>query len=158
MDIAPIKTEADYAAALAEVDRLMDAKPSTPRGDRLDVFVTLIEAYEAKRWAIEAPDPIEALELRMAQRGLTRGDLQRILGSPSGRVSEILNRKRPLSIEMMRRLHTKLDIPAESFMRPVKRSRSTPTKTTQTTQTTQTTKRAAKTPTSRSSNRGRTPA
>ena len=146
MNIALIKTEADYEAALAEIDGLMDAEPSTPRGDRLDVLVTLVEAYEAKRWAIEAPDPIEAIKLRMAQRGLTRGDLQRILGSPSGRVSEILNRRRPLSIEMMRRLHVKLDIPAESFMRPAKRSRST------------TTKRAGKTPTSRSGKRGRTAA
>lgn len=146
MNITLIKTEADYEAALAEIDRLMDSEPNTPRGDRLEVLVTLVEAYEAKRWAIEAPDPIEAIKLRMAQRGLTRGDLQRILGSPSGRVSEILNRRRPLSIEMMRRLHAKLDIPAESFMRPAKQSRSSMTK------------RTRKTPTSRSGKRGRTTA
>jgi HTH-type transcriptional regulator/antitoxin HigA len=88
------------------------------------VLVTLVEAYEAAHWAIEAPDPIEAIQLRMEQRGLTRVDLQRILGSTSGRVSEILNRKRPLSVEMMRRLHAELEIPAESFLRPPKRSRS----------------------------------
>ena len=146
MKIAPIRTEADYEAALAEIDRLMDAEPNTPRGDRLDVLVTLVEVYEAKRWAIEAPDPIAAIKLRMEQRGLTRADLQRILRSPSGRVSEILNRRRPLSIEMMRRLHAQLDIPAESFMRPAKRSRST------------TTKHAVKKPTSRSGKRGRTAA
>lgn len=117
MKIAPIKTESDYDAALAAIDRLMDAEPNTPRGDRLDVLVTLVEAYEAKRWAVAPPDPIEAIELRMEQRGLTRRDLQRILGG-SGRVSEILNRRRPLSVEMMRRLHRELAIPAESFMHP----------------------------------------
>jgi HTH-type transcriptional regulator/antitoxin HigA len=116
MKVAPIRSEADYDAALAEVDRLMDAQPNTTRGDRLDVLVTLVEAYEARRWAIDAPDPIDAIKLRMEQRGLTRRDLQRILGG-SGRVSEILNRRRGLSIEMMRRLHRELAIPAESFLR-----------------------------------------
>jgi HTH-type transcriptional regulator/antitoxin HigA len=146
MEITPIKTEADYEAALAEVESLMDAEPNTPRGDRLDVLVTLVEAYEAAHWAIEAPDPIEAVQLRMEQRGLTRADLQRILGSTSGRVSEILNRKRPLSVEMMRRLHAELDIPAESFLRPAKRPRSTATK------------RPAKKATTRSDKRGRSAA
>ena len=120
--IAPVRTEADYDNALGEIDRLMDAEPGTPRGDRLDVLTTLVEAYEASRWRIDAPDPIEAIKLRMEQRGLPRHDLQRILG-PSGRVSEILNRKRPLSIQMVRRLHEELDIPAESFMRPSRRRR-----------------------------------
>src|SRR6266404_4260373 len=114
--ISPIKTEADYRAALAEIDRLMDAESGTRRGDRLDVLATLVDAYEAIHWAIEPPDPIDAIKLRMEQRGLTRVDLQRLLGG-SGRVSEILNRKRPLSVDMMRRLHRELDIPAESFMR-----------------------------------------
>jgi len=116
MKIAPIKSELDYDAALAEIDRLMDAEPNTSRGDRLDVLVTLVEAYEAKRWVIDPPDPIDAIKLRMEQRGLTRRDLQRILGS-RGRVSEILNRRRALSVEMMRRLHQELAIPAESFLR-----------------------------------------
>ncbi len=116
MKIAPIKSELDYDAALAEIDRLMDAEPNTLRGDRLDVLVTLVEAYEAKRWVIDPPDPIDAIKLRMEQRGLTRRDLQRILGS-RGRVSEILNRRRALSVEMMRRLHQELAIPAESFLR-----------------------------------------
>lgn len=116
MRIAPIKSERDYDAALAEIDGLMDAEPNTPRGDRLDVLVTLVEAYETKRWAIDPPDPIDAIKLRMEQRGLTRRDLERILGS-RGRVSEILNRRRALSVEMMRRLHRELAIPAESFLR-----------------------------------------
>jgi HTH-type transcriptional regulator/antitoxin HigA len=114
MRIAPIKSEADYNDALAEIDRLMDAEPNTSRGDRLDILVTLVEAYEAKHWAIEPPDPIDAIKIRMEQRGLTRRDLQRILGG-SGRVSEILNRRRA-SVEMMRRLHRELAIPAESFL------------------------------------------
>jgi len=119
MRITPIKTEADYEAALADIDGLMDAEPDTPRGDRLDVLVTLVEAYEERVWRIDPPDPIEAIKLRMEQRGLTRNDLRRILG-PSGRVSEVLSRKRPLSVAMMRRLHAELDIPAESFMQPMR--------------------------------------
>jgi HTH-type transcriptional regulator/antitoxin HigA len=116
MDIKPIKTEADYEAALRETDRLMDAELDTARGDKLDVLVTLVEAYEEKHWAISPPDPIEAIKLRMEQRGLSRTELGRILGCSSGRVSEILNRKRPLSVGMMRKAHTDLDIPAESLL------------------------------------------
>ena len=123
MNITPIKTEADYDAALAEIDRLMDAEPDTPRGDRLDVLVTLVEAYEAKHWAIDPPDPIEAIKFHMQRRGLSRADLQRILGASSGRVSEILNRRRSLSVEMMRRLHAVLGIPADSLLRPTVRRR-----------------------------------
>ena len=121
MRITPVRTEAEYDRALAEIGRLMDAKAGTPRGERLDVLVTLVEAYEQRRWQIEAPDPIDALKIRMEERGLTRRDLEALLGS-SGRVSEILNRKRPLTVEMMQRLHAELDIPAKSFMRPAKRS------------------------------------
>lgn len=121
MKISPVRTEADYDEALREIDRLMDAEPNTPRGDRLDVLVTLVEAYEDRRWRIDAPDPIDAIKLRMTERGLTRRDLEAILGS-SGRVSEILGRKRPLTIDMMRRLHAELAIPAESFMRPLKKT------------------------------------
>jgi len=120
--IGPINTDADHSAALAEIDRLMDAAAGTARGDRLDVLVTLVEAYEARRWAIDPPDPIDAIKLRMEQRGLTRADLAEILGS-SGRVSEILNRKRPLSVAMMRRLRRELDIPAETLLRPLARRR-----------------------------------
>lgn len=122
--ITPIRTERDYDAALAEVEHLMDADPGTADGDRLDVLVTLIEAYEARHWAIEPPDPIDAIKLRLEQRGLSRRFLIRIMGS-SGRVSEILNRRRSLSLEMMRRLHKELDIPAGSFLRRPRRGRAT---------------------------------
>ena len=122
MNVKPIRVEADYDAALAEVEHLMDAKPGTRKGDRLDVLVTLIEAYEEKRWRIDPPDPIEAIKLRMDQRGLTRRDLEKVLGS-RGRVSEILNRRRPLTLEMIRRLHRELGIPAESLIRPTTKGR-----------------------------------
>src|SRR5207247_9577560 len=115
--IAPVRTERDYDAALAEIEALMDAKRGTPDGDRLDVLVTLVEAYEARHWAIDPPDPIDAIKLRLEQRGLSRRYLEKIVGG-SGRVSEILNRKRSISIEMMRRLHAELNIPSASFLRP----------------------------------------
>jgi HTH-type transcriptional regulator/antitoxin HigA len=118
--IKPIKTEDDYDTALAAIDVLMDAAPGTPEGDQLDVLVTLVEAYEAKRWRINPPDPITAIELRMQQRGLTRRDLEKILGSKS-RVSEVLHRKRPLTLEMIRRLHALWGIPAESLIQPTTR-------------------------------------
>ena len=118
--INPIKTEADYDTALAEFDTLMDAKPGTPEGDRLDILVTLVEAYEAKHWQISPPDPIAAIELRMQQKGLSRQDLEKVLGSRS-RVSEILNRKRPLTLDMIRRLHSLWGIPAESLIQPTTR-------------------------------------
>jgi HTH-type transcriptional regulator/antitoxin HigA len=120
--IKPIKTEADYDATLAELATLMDAEPGTPEGDRLDVLVTLVEAYEAKHWRIDPPDPIEAIKFRMQQRGLTRHDLEKLLGSKS-RVSEVLNRKRPLTLEMIRRLHALWGIPPESLIQPTTRKR-----------------------------------
>lgn len=122
MNVKPIRSESDYEAALAEVEGLMDARPGTRKGDRLDVLVTLLEAYEEKRWHIAPPDPIDAIKLRMEQRGLTRRDLEKVLGS-RGRVSEILNRKRPLTLEMIRRLHRQLGIPAESLIKPTTRRR-----------------------------------
>jgi HTH-type transcriptional regulator/antitoxin HigA len=120
MEVKPIKNESDYDAALAEIADLMDARANTPEGDRLDVLVTLVEAYEEKHWRVNPPDPIEAIKLRMQQRGLSRSDLEQVLGSKS-RVSEVLNRKRPLTIEMIRRLHAKLGIPAESLIRATTR-------------------------------------
>jgi HTH-type transcriptional regulator / antitoxin HigA len=120
--IRPIRTEEDYDAALAEIDTLMDAEADTPEGDRLDVLVTLVEAYEAKHWHIDPPDPIEAIKLRMQQQGLTRSDLEKVLGSKS-RVSEVLSRKRPLTLEMIRRLHKLWRIPAESLLQPTIRKR-----------------------------------
>jgi HTH-type transcriptional regulator/antitoxin HigA len=115
MDVKPIKNESDYDAALAEIADLMDARANTPEGDRLDVLATLVEAYEEKHWRVHPPDPIEAIKLRMQQRGLSRSDLEKVLGIKS-RVSEVLNHKRPLTIEMIRRLHGKFGIPAESLI------------------------------------------
>ncbi|MEW6667008.1 MAG: helix-turn-helix domain-containing protein [Thermodesulfobacteriota bacterium] len=112
MEIRPIKTEADYQAVLDEIERLFDAKPGSPEADRLDVLVTLVEAYEEKHYAIPLPDPIEAILYQMESRGLSRRDLEPFIGSRA-RVSEILNRKRPLTMEMIRSLHKGLGIPAE---------------------------------------------
>lgn len=115
MTIAPIKTTRDYERALHRIERLMDAKPGTKNGDELDVLTTLVEAYETKHHAIYPPDPIEAIKFRMDQLGMTRKDLEAMLGG-RGRVSEILTKKRGLSLEMIRRLHHKLHIPLESLV------------------------------------------
>ena len=117
MDIHPIKTEADYQAVLADVEQLFDAQPGTPEGDRLDILTTLIEAYESQAAPIPAPDPIEAIVYYLESRGLSRRDLEPYLGSRA-RVSEVLNRKRPLTLEMIRRLHANLGIPAEVLIQP----------------------------------------
>jgi HTH-type transcriptional regulator/antitoxin HigA len=109
MEIKPIHTEADYDAALKEIERLFDSEPGTPDGDKLDVLVTLVEAYEAQHYSIPKPDPIEAIEYHMERLGLTRKDLEPYIGLPS-RVSEILNRKRPLTLRMMRSLSKGLGI------------------------------------------------
>jgi HTH-type transcriptional regulator/antitoxin HigA len=116
-ELKPIRTQADHDAALAEIERLWGAASGTPDGDRLDVLATLIDAYEASRFPMDPPDPIEAIEFRMAQQGLTRKDLEPILGSRT-RVSEVLNRKRSLSIGMIRRLHDALGISADILIRP----------------------------------------
>lgn len=113
MEIKPIRTEVDYQAALAEIERLIEAQPGTPEGDRLEVLVTLVEAYEARHYPIpEADDPVGVLEYYMESRGLSRADLIPYLGSKE-RVSEVLNRKRGLSLAMIRRLHEGLGIPAD---------------------------------------------
>jgi HTH-type transcriptional regulator/antitoxin HigA len=117
MDIRPIRTKAAYRAALKEVERLWDAEPGTPDGDHVDVLVTLIEAYEATHYPIPAPDPIAAIEFMMEQKGLTRRDLEPAIGS-RGRVSEVLNRKRPLTLPMVRELSALLQIPAEVLIQP----------------------------------------
>ena len=116
-ELKPIRTEADYDAALAEVERLWGAKSGTPDGDRLDVLATLIEVYEAKNYPMDPPDPIEAIRFRMKQQGLTRKDLEPMIG-PRNRVADVLNRKRGLSIEMIRQLHDHLGISAEVLIRP----------------------------------------
>jgi len=115
VEIRPIKTEQDYDAALAEVEALWGAEANTPEGDKLDVLITLVEAYEAKHHPIASPDPIEAILFRMEQAGLDRKDLEPYIGH-SGRVSEVLNRKRPLTLEMIRKLWKGLHIPLESLI------------------------------------------
>ena len=116
MKIRPIKTRKDYEQALKEVEKLMTAKAGTPEGDRLDVLVTLIEAYEAKHFALDLPDPVEAIKFVMEQRHLTVKDLAPMIGKPN-RVYEILGRRRPLTLPMIWRLHKGLGIPAESLIR-----------------------------------------
>jgi len=115
MTIKPIKTERDYQNALKQIEKLWDAKPNTPKGDRLEVLVTLVEAYEQKHYKIEPPDAIEAIKFRMEQLGLKQSDLAKYLGGRS-RASEVLNRKRKLTVHMMRALRKHLDIPAESLL------------------------------------------
>jgi len=118
-ELKPIRTETDHATALAEVERLWGAKNGTPEGDRLDVLVTLIDAYETLAYPIDPPDPIEAIEFRMEQMGLTRKDLEPLIGTRA-RVTEVMNRKRGLSIDMIRRLHEQLGISAEVLIRPTR--------------------------------------
>lgn len=107
-----IKTEAEYEAALARVDELMDAQPGSPDEDELELFALLVEQFEREHFPIAPPDPVEAILFRMEQEGLTRKDLTAYIGSPS-KVSEVLNRKRPLSLTMIRALHKGLGIPAD---------------------------------------------
>ena len=116
MDITPIETDADYRVALAEIEALMNAEPDTPDGDRLDVVATLVEAYEVRHFPIAAPDPTAAIEFRMQQMGLSRKDLEPMLGT-RGRVSEVLSGRRRLSLAMIRRLNAGLNIPAEVLIK-----------------------------------------
>jgi len=112
MDVRPIRSAADYRKALKEVDSLMAAKKDTADGDRLDVLATLIEVYETEHFPIDAPDPIAAIVFMMEQKGLTRRDLEPAIGG-RGRVAEILNRKRPLTLPMIRALSALLSLPAD---------------------------------------------
>jgi HTH-type transcriptional regulator/antitoxin HigA len=116
-DVKPIRSEADYEAALAEVERLWGAKSGTAKGDRLDVLATLIDAYENEHFPFDPPDPIEAIKFRMEQQNLTRKDLEGIIGTRT-RIAEILNRRRSLSINMIRRLNRTLGIPADILIKP----------------------------------------
>ena len=118
MEIKPIKTEADYDAALVEIAELMDAEPDTPEHDRLDVLATLVEAYEQKVHPIEAPDPIEAIYHALEPKGFTEKDLKGVLASRHTRVWEVMHRKRRLTLDMIRRLHDEMDIPAEALIQP----------------------------------------
>lgn len=117
MDIKPIKTDADYRAALKEIETLMIAEPDTPEGEKLDLLVTLVEAYERKHYPLDFPDPVEAIKFEMEQKGLTAKDLEPMIGKLN-RVYEVLNRKRSLTLTMIWRLHRELGIPAESLIKP----------------------------------------
>jgi HTH-type transcriptional regulator/antitoxin HigA len=120
-ELKPIRTKADHRAALAEVERLWGAKSGTPKGDRLDVLATLIDAYETRHYPMDPPDPIDAIQFRMEQQGLTRKDLEPLIGTRA-RVAEVMTRKRNLSIDMIRRLHERLGISAEVLIRPTRES------------------------------------
>jgi len=119
MELKPIKTKAAYKEALKEISGLLDAPPGSHEADILEVLSILVEAYEEEHHPIDPPDPIEAIKFRLEQQGLTRRNLEPYIGSRA-RVSEVLNRKRPLSVEMIRRLHKGLGIPAEVLIRPYK--------------------------------------
>ena len=116
MDIKPIRTEADYRASLREIESLMRAAPDTPEGERLDVLVTLVEAYERQHFPLDLPDPVEAIKFVMDQRGLTVKDLEPMIGR-SNRVYEVLSHKRPLTLKMIWNLHKGLGIPAECLIK-----------------------------------------
>jgi HTH-type transcriptional regulator/antitoxin HigA len=116
MEIRPIRSKADYRAALKEIEGLMNAGAGTPQGRRLDVLATLVEAWEKKHFPMDLPDPVEAIKFRMEQSGLGARDLVPMIGRLN-RVYEVLGRKRALTLPMIRALHEKLDIPSESLIR-----------------------------------------
>ena len=117
MDIKPIRTDDDHAEALAEIGRLWGAEMGTPEADRLDVLATLVEAYEEKRWPIGEADPIDVLKYAITEMGHTQSELANLLGSRS-RASEVLNRKRALTVNMINKIHREWHIPAEVLIRP----------------------------------------
>ena len=112
MEIKPIRTKTDYRAALKKIEALMSARAGSPEGERLDVMVTLVEAYERKHYPFDLPDPVEAIKFRMEQAGLSVNDLVPMIGQPN-RVYEVLNYKRPLTLGMIRNLNTGLGISAQ---------------------------------------------
>ncbi|TAK42338.1 MAG: transcriptional regulator [Betaproteobacteria bacterium] len=120
MEIRPVRTKADYRTALKEIETLMAAERDTREGERLDVLVTLVEAYESKHYALELPDPVEAIRFRMEQKGMTPKDLVPMIGRIN-RVYEVLGRRRALTLAMIRRLHRELGIPAESLIKQPER-------------------------------------
>lgn len=117
MHIKPIKTDADYRAALKDIENLMTAKLETPQGEKLDILVTLVESYERKHYPLDLPDPVEAIKFEMEQKGLSVKDLEPMIGR-SNRVYEILNHKRSLTLKMIWKLHEGLGIPAEALIKP----------------------------------------
>lgn len=120
-EVKPIRTKKDYERAMKEVESLWGAKSGTPKGDRLDVLATLIDAWEAVHYPMDPPDPIKAIKFRMEQQGLTRKDLEGIIGTRA-RIAEVLSGKRELSIAMIRRLNAELNIPADILIRPSRKS------------------------------------
>lgn len=120
-ELKPLRSAADHQAALAEIEALWGSPSGTPEGDRLDVLATLIDVYEAQSFFMDMPDPVDAILFRMEQQGLTRKDLEPMLGN-RGRISEILSRKRPLSLDMIRALHQHLGIPASILIRPIRKA------------------------------------
>lgn len=121
-EVKPIRSKADYRKALKEIERFWGAKSGTPAGDRLDVLATLVDAYEAEHYPMDPPDPVEAIKFRMEQQGLSRKDLEPLIGTRT-RVAEVLNRKRNLSISMIRRLHKHLGIAPEVLIRPTQKGK-----------------------------------
>ena len=121
-ELKPIRTKADYERALSDVGRLWGAKSGTRDGDRLDILATLIDAYETEHFPMDPPDPVEAIKFRMEQQGLSRKDLEPFIGTRT-RVAEVLNRRRSLSIGMIRRLHKHLGISADVLIRPSQKSK-----------------------------------
>jgi HTH-type transcriptional regulator/antitoxin HigA len=117
MELKPIRNEAEHLEALAEIERLWDAPEQSPEADRLEVLALLVETYEKAHYPIEAPDPVSFIEHVMEARGLTRKDLEPFIG-PRGRVADILNRTRPLSMAMIRSLVSGLDLPADILIQP----------------------------------------
>ena len=123
MDIRAIRTEKDYREALSKIEGLMHAEADTPEGEKLDVLVTLVEAYEKKHYPLDFPDPVEAIKFEMEQQGLTVKDLEPMIGKRN-RIYEVLNRKRGLTLRMVWRLHEHLGIPAESLIKPPMKAKS----------------------------------
>jgi HTH-type transcriptional regulator/antitoxin HigA len=119
VDIKPIRSKANHRTALKQIEGLMNAKANTAEGDKLDVLVTLVEAYERKHYPLDLPDPVEAIKFEMDQRGITVKDLEPVIGRPN-RVYEVLSYKRPLTLQMIQRLHSRLGIPAESLIKPAR--------------------------------------
>ena len=117
MDIKPIRTEEDYESALSRIEEIFDAERDTPEGDELEILASLIEVHEKKHYPIGLPDPIEAIKIRMEDLGLARKDLEDVIGS-KGRISEIFNRRRPLTLPMVQRLSEKLGLPTEVLAQP----------------------------------------
>jgi HTH-type transcriptional regulator/antitoxin HigA len=120
MEISPIKTESDYAVAMSRIEAVWGAAPGTPEGDELEVLVTLVEAYERRHYPIDLPDPVEAIKFRLEQDGKDYRALIGVIGQRT-RVYEVMRRARPLSLNMIRRLHSQLEIPAEVLIQPTRK-------------------------------------